>query len=635
MRTAFEGGLAPLRGFATQFAAQFNLVGGTVVEGIRRIEGHMRFDATQAAIGKVQGLIASGMTAAAAKSAEELTKVERVVLRWGPAAQKAVTVFSGFTKVKNVWDNLGSVVKPLDKVAATSFAKPAAGAAQIAKGFQSSVAPVNTVTQGVKGLGREIALAFGLVGVLYKVVGGVKDFFAGGIKGAIDLNETLSKTNEVFQGSTASVVAQADAMAKAYGLPKGQILDAASGIGLIAKGAKLGTAESAKMANTMAALAADASSFYNVPIDVALEKIRAGLVGEAEPLRAFGVLLSENAVKAEASRLGLSKNSKELSESAKVAARASLIEKGLATANGDLARTADSASNQFRKAGGGLGNFAASVGQLLLPAVQSGVTAFNELLASIVETFEGNQGVIEAWAGKVKEAVDGGAFAVRNFGSVWKVAQLNATGYFANIYAIFDTLPENFSRITAWLARNWQALLVDIVNLSGRYFSYVLDTATDFGASLLDVIKGNGFTFQFQPALEGFERATERLPDLVKPAWVSMADDIDAELGKVAQKELKRSEDLARAKSAAAKKAMDAEDAAAPQKAEHKLAGMAELGTKEAYSAVVKAQGWGKDADLQKVAKVGAQQLGVQQRMAASLDRLAGQRGPTIATVSL
>ncbi|MCV6900945.1 hypothetical protein OE165_28330, partial [Escherichia coli] len=78
----------------------------------------------------------------------------------------------------------------------------------------------------------------------------------------------------------------------------------------------------------------DASSFYNVPLESALEKIRSGLVGEAEPLRAFGVLLSEAAVKQQALAMGVRPVNGELSEQEKVMARVELITKGLNKAQG-------------------------------------------------------------------------------------------------------------------------------------------------------------------------------------------------------------------------------------------------------------------------------------------------------------
>ncbi|MDG6746336.1 SDR family NAD(P)-dependent oxidoreductase, partial [Staphylococcus aureus] len=68
--------------------------------------------------------------------------------------------------------------------------------------------------------------------------------------------------------------------------------------------------------------------------DEAIGKIRSGLSGESEPLRDFGVFLTEAAVKAKALELGMIKVGEELTEQGKIMARAILIQEGLADANG-------------------------------------------------------------------------------------------------------------------------------------------------------------------------------------------------------------------------------------------------------------------------------------------------------------
>lgn len=209
-------------------------------------------------------------------------------------------------------------------------------------------------------------------GKMFAVAGvGVGAAFATkAIKGAVDLNETLSKTETVFGKASKKVTGFADDMAKAFGLPKQEILDAASNIGLVAKASGLGQAAAAEMSTEMAQLAADASSFYNIPLADALEKIRSGLVGEAEPLRSMGVLLSAAAVEQEAVALGIAKVGEELDEQQKVMARASLITKGMADASGDLDRTQDSLANRFRTLQGRATNFAAAVGMKMIPVVE-------------------------------------------------------------------------------------------------------------------------------------------------------------------------------------------------------------------------------------------------------------------------
>lgn len=294
--------------------------------------------------------------------------------------------------------------------------------------------------KGLGNLGVGIAKA---LGVTLAASAGVA---AAGITKAVfaasDLNETISKTQQVFGTSSGQITKFADEMADKFGLPKQQILDAASNIGLVAKASGLAAPEAAKMSTELAALAADASSFFNVPLDQALEKIRAGLVGEAEPLRAFGVLLSEAAVQAEAQALGLGKASGEsgklrkahlgveaaqrrvakalkehgrnslqyadaqgavekaqlaveeagkganveLTEQQKVQARASIITKQMATASGDLSRTQDSLANVTRNIKGDFANLTAEFGQRLLPAAERvGVTIRDRMMPALSE----------------------------------------------------------------------------------------------------------------------------------------------------------------------------------------------------------------------------------------------------------
>ncbi len=193
-------------------------------------------------------------------------------------------------------------------------------------------------------------------------VAGVGKFLLDAAEKGSNLGETMSKVKEVFKDSTSAVNAMADDMATKFGAVKGVTLDAAANLGLVAQGAGMSAKEAADMSVKLTRLADDASSFYNVDLNVALEKIRSGLVGEAEPLRAFGVLLSEDAVKAKAAAMGIQSVHGELSEQAKVAARVQLITEGLNKATGDHERTLGSYANQIRMVKGELENWTAAFG---------------------------------------------------------------------------------------------------------------------------------------------------------------------------------------------------------------------------------------------------------------------------------
>ena len=66
---------------------------------------------------------------------------------------------------------------------------------------------------------------------------------------------------------------------------------------MFATGAGLGATEAAKFSTTMVQLAGDLGSFNDVPTADALAAIQSGLMGQAEPLRNFGVFLDDLTLK--------------------------------------------------------------------------------------------------------------------------------------------------------------------------------------------------------------------------------------------------------------------------------------------------------------------------------------------------
>ncbi len=211
-------------------------------------------------------------------------------------------------------------------------------------------------------------------------------------KAAADFGESVSKTKTVFGGSFQAIADTVDDLAEKYGLVKQESLDAAANIGLVTQASGMSKSASAQLSSQLVRLAADAASFYNVPMVEALEKIRSALVGESEPIRSFGVLLSEDAVKAEALSLGLIKTTKSMTEQAKVGARASLVIKGMATASGDLERTADSTANQLRKMQGEIENFKVDFGKSLTGPLAEGIKLAREFGETLHQATGGMKG---------------------------------------------------------------------------------------------------------------------------------------------------------------------------------------------------------------------------------------------------
>lgn len=136
-------------------------------------------------------------------------------------------------------------------------------------------------------------------------------------------------------------------------------------------------------------LAYDMASFYNLRPEEAFEKLRSGIVGEVEPLRALGIVVDDATVKAYAYRTGIAQQGQELTQQQKIMARYGVIMAQTSQAQGDLARTADSPTNRFRILSAQLQETAIKLGISLLPAVQALLSAAVPFVAWLGRTADG------------------------------------------------------------------------------------------------------------------------------------------------------------------------------------------------------------------------------------------------------
>lgn len=125
------------------------------------------------------------------------------------------------------------------------------------------------------------------------------------VDAASDLSESMSKVGVVFGENAAEVEAWAETAAKALGQSEQQALEAAGTFGNLFTSMGMGQDAAADMSTEIVELASDIASFNNIDPTIALEKLRAGLLGEIEPLRSVGVNLSAVAVEAKALQMGL------------------------------------------------------------------------------------------------------------------------------------------------------------------------------------------------------------------------------------------------------------------------------------------------------------------------------------------
>lgn len=200
------------------------------------------------------------------------------------------------------------------------------------------------------------------------------------VKTTSDVKEMGSAFDYVFGNQSASVAQWAEETGDKIGRATDTMQSMALGFQQLFKQAAPTGEKAAELSKNFALLAQDLSSFYNTSESTALDKLRSGLMGEAEPLRDFGVFLTEAAVAHEAVHMGLAKTTKALTEQDKILARASLIWKATADAQGDAARTADGFENQWRALVADIREDTVKLGEILLPVVQKVVGNVREVV---------------------------------------------------------------------------------------------------------------------------------------------------------------------------------------------------------------------------------------------------------------
>jgi hypothetical protein len=244
------------------------------------------------------------------------------------------------------------------------------------KAFDDVGKNANGLKDTIKNLGQQIAAAFAAREIIR--------FTKQTIDAASDLNETLSKSQQIFGDASKAVEDFASNSAKQFGQSKQQAIDAAASFGVFGKSAGLTGQDLSKFSTDLVALSADLASFGNTTPEEAALALGAALRGEAEPIRRFGVLMDEATLKQEALAMGLIETTKgALTPQQKVLAANALIFKQTADAQGDFARTSDGVANQQRILEATFKDLQTEVGQKLLPTFNSTLKSLNQILENL------------------------------------------------------------------------------------------------------------------------------------------------------------------------------------------------------------------------------------------------------------
>lgn len=145
----------------------------------------------------------------------------------------------------------------------------------------------------------------------------------------------------------------------------------------LAEGFGIADEEAYKMSKNLTQLSYDMSSFLNIPIEEAMQKIKSGFSGEIEPMRAVGVALDEASLQETAYALGIDKKVSAMTRAQKSELLYYQIMTRTTKMQGDMARTLIQPANalrilqqEFTQLGRAIGNIFIPILMAIIPYVQ-------------------------------------------------------------------------------------------------------------------------------------------------------------------------------------------------------------------------------------------------------------------------
>jgi hypothetical protein len=302
------------------------------------------------------------------------------------------------------------------------------------------------------------------------------------VAAASDLAETTSKVNVIFGQAAKTIETFGSSAAQSLGQTRTQAMNAAATFGVFGKSAGLAGEDLANFSTEFVTLASDLASFNNTSVDQAITALGAALRGESEPIRAYGVLLNDATLKAQAMKMGIYDGSGALTAQQKVLAAHQVILNQTRDAQGDFERTSNGLANQQRILTARLEEAKIVLGTALLPVVLEVLRVFNERFLPIIEkiagSFGGKEGLVEqvkAFSRELKENLGPILDAIRDsFDKVTQALKDNEDNL-KDVYELFQTLWQFFNTFFVPILKSQ---VINAIEGIGTAFSAIIKIIT-------------------------------------------------------------------------------------------------------------------------------------------------------------
>lgn len=344
------------------------------------------------------------------------------------------------TELRALQADLGAVNKKLDEQ----------------KGFLGkSTAEWDKMSKKLKDTGKDLSL---------KVTAPIMAAGAAAFKMGGDYEQALGKMSQVFKTNEDDIKKWADGALNNFGLSKLSATSMVADFGAMFDTFGFKLQETTEMSKGMVERVRDLGAFFNTTSAETSEALNAIFTGNVQPLKRFGVVLTQTALQEYAYAQGIHKKVSEMTEAEKVQLRYNYVMEKTKAAVGQYAREHDSASTQLENFREIVKEIGVTFGEVIIPIFGPILKGVNTALKFIAGLDQGTRklvvtmALIAAVAGPILIAIAKLIEAAKTVKEVTGgVGQAVKT--LSNISKLFNSSLENMTFLK-WA--KWAAIIVGV-----------------------------------------------------------------------------------------------------------------------------------------------------------------------------
>jgi hypothetical protein len=210
-------------------------------------------------------------------------------------------------------------------------------------------------------------------------------------KMAADYEQSLGKMESVFEHNSHKIEKWAQNSLRDFGLARSTAIEMAGDFGALFKGMDINIQKTEEWSKTLTERTMDLSNFYDTTVEETTRALNAIVTGQTEPLRRFGINMTQATLAEYARQKGIRKSIQDMTEAEKVQLRYNFVIEKTNIAVGTTARESDSATGQMNRLKEITKELGESFGTILLPAIIPIFEWMNNVLEAINNLDEGSK----------------------------------------------------------------------------------------------------------------------------------------------------------------------------------------------------------------------------------------------------